>query len=183
MKGEKFLDALAKIYLEKGAKLPGYKSNELLKGTWAGTGGVMNKRLSIIYMNLGLKVSFIAEEELHLEINSKPPFFLFIKPESKMVKLGKILHVVSEVEVFDDKFNEKYLIQDIPRELAEKIINPEFIQIFTKLEPIIEFKMNNLEYQLIKNVPKEYSPEDAVNDFENLITLRETILKYYPGDK
>ena len=76
--------------------------------------------------------------EYKVNLIKDPPFFLNIQEEGLAIKVGKVLHLLDEIEIGDKELDDKYLIRSNHEEKATELLSQKDIK--ETLKKIGEFQ-------------------------------------------
>jgi len=128
-------------------------------------------RLLLEYNGEHVRFEIQNKTELYINVYSKPPHLFKIRHENFATKLLKKVHLHSEIKIGDQEFDDKYIIEFVTPEIAQKTMNPEFKACLTDLEPFKRFQMTKRDYILLKDINKEYDIDDAESDINNMVKI------------
>jgi len=132
-------------------------------------------RLYAQYRGYFVKVDFVADGELILDVNTLPPHHLRLRREGVVSRALAKLGVIGDHTTGDAVFDGDYLIDDATQEQAAAFLSPEVRSLIRRLEPFTLFALTHKEYRCLKHVSPldDYPPQRAAADLDALIRIVE----------
>lgn len=121
-----------------------------------------------------VKVDFVSESELLLEVNTRPPQPLRLRREGFVLGALAAIGILSDRKTGNEVFDGKYLIDYASQEWAAAALTGEVRELISNLEPFALFELTHKEYRCFKSVDlDDYTPARAARDVEALLRITE----------
>ena len=132
-------------------------------------------RLYADHQGYSVKVDFIIDSELLLEVNTSPPHWLRVRKKGFVLRALGSLGLLSGRKTGDVSFDDWYIVDNATQEQASRFLCPEVRLLLMKLEPFARFDLTNNEYRCLKSVSslEAYTPRHVVGDIDTMIRIIE----------
>jgi hypothetical protein len=129
--------------------------------------------LSAIYRGRAIRLDFVYEGELVLDVDVHPPHHLRIRPAGVGARILRLFGIRPGHMTGDDDFDRRYLVDDASAEQVRAFLTPEVKALLARLEPFYRFQLTHKEYRCVKHVPDlaAYPPHQAADDIDVLIDI------------
>ena len=150
------------------------EQRKLLKAVKAELGGEIDKTLYIrdnAFLcydcdidGTFVKLKFISNSEISIDLNYKPPFYMEIHPQNKLIPL------LSKFKLFPHFALEiPYYIKFLSEENREQLLTPKLIDLLKELAPFALIKFTHKELRIIKNINSTTTPEEVIKLIQDFL--------------
>ncbi len=129
--------------------------------------------LSALYRGRAIRVDFVHDGELVLDVDVHPPHHLRVRPKGLGCRLLGLIGIRPGHRTGDAVFDDDYLIDDATAEHVAAFFVPEAIALLRRLEPFYRFQLTHKEYRCIKHAPdlQAFPPERAAEDINVMMEV------------
>jgi hypothetical protein len=120
-----------------------------------------------------VNVDFHIEHEIEFAVYKKPPHYLTIAPDKFPGKLFRMIGLGADIKIDDPRFDDAYIIQDSPPDMARKTLDHETKDRLYRLHPFVYFRMDYKNYRIKRDVSidKGYTVSHAVEELQTLVNI------------